>query len=59
MSLGSSHSAKRPAMIKGYSGVPEDKELREDILKAGLKLLISETMSETIEKWNQQHLTYE
>lgn len=44
--------------IKGYSGVSEDKEFRENILKADLKLLIKEIMCDVIEKWNQQNLDY-
>ena len=38
--------------IKGYSGVSEDKEFRENILKADLKLLIKDIMCEVIEKWS-------
>lgn len=36
--------------IKGYEGVSEDQELRENILKAGLKLTIKDYISEAIDK---------
>lgn len=38
--------------IKGFQGVSEDKELRENLLKADLKLLIKDIICEVIEKSN-------
>lgn len=38
--------------IKGFMGVPEDKEIRENSLKAELKLMIREFILEAIEKQN-------
>ena len=38
--------------VKGFKGIHEDSEVRETTMKAELKLLIRDIISEMIAKWN-------
>jgi hypothetical protein len=40
--------------IKGFKDVPEDQYLRQETMKAELKLFISNVVTEQLEKWSAE-----